>query len=854
MKTTSDDALSGAQPIRDPLRWIVQHPGPTLLLALVPLALLLASVRDFRVDASSNSIVLENDADLRTYDATRQTFGSDDSVFVAVTPEGDLFESETLAALGRLDDELEAVDGVASVTSVLDVPLFESPNRGLAQLGEGFLTLEDPAADLELAREELRRSPLFSDALLSEDGITTALQVTFAPQEGVAELEQERYELWDVRDAGSLSAEQSAHLREIDRELRRHDEVWSDARREQIEAIRAVIERHRAMGEIHLGGVPMITVDIVDYIERDMRVFGGAVLFLALLVLLLVFRSWRWTLIPTAVCALTVLGTLGLLGMLDRPATIVSSNFVSLLLIVTMAMVVHIVVRFRELHATHPDASHHVLVSRSVRDMARPCFYTALTTMVGFGSLYVSRIRPVMDFAWIMVVGIAVAYALSFLLLPAIALLLGNGRVPARHLGELDGGSPFTRIAEWSTSHRPAVVALALVLTVTFGVGVARLDVENRFVDYFDETSPIHEGMVFLDQRLGGTTPLEIVLASEEPDFWLDADRLQQLDELHAWLEEQPEVGKVQSITSLVRTIESAIESDPSPMVRQLKVGPPLLRMLLSRVPEDLTREALRPYTSADLSQVRLLARVRETDADLVRAELLARVRDRLGEAPVEGAVSHVTGMFVLYNNMLQSLFASQILTIGAVFAAIWVMFVVLFRSAKVASIALVPNVLPVIGVLGALGWLGIPLDMMTIMTAAVTLGIAVDDTIHFLHRFRHELHLGHSYRASMVRSLNSIGRAMVYTSVTIVVGFSVLVLSRFVPTVYFGIFTGFAMVVALLAAVSLLPLLVLWFEPFGPAARSRSAAPFSTPPPEPSAEPAASSWNVRMSPEERAR
>ncbi|MEM9408870.1 MAG: MMPL family transporter [Acidobacteriota bacterium] len=805
---------------------LLRHPVVATLLLLGPLLFLAWFAQDFRIDASSNSIVLENDDDLRFYDATRESFGADDSVFVAVTPEGDLFDPETLSGLASLDRELTSIEGVRSVTSVLDVPLFESPNRGLASLADGFLTLTDDRTERDLARTELLESPLFSDALLSQDGKTTALQVVFEERSGAAELETERYRLWDLREEGTLSRDDRRRLEEVDAELRAMDAEWSRKRQEQIATLRTVIGEHASLGEIRVGGVPMIMVDIVDYIESDMLTFGIAVPAIALLVLLALFRSVKWTMLPTVVCVATVTAVLGVLGLFDRPATIVTSNFVSLLLVLTMAMLIHIIVRFRELQSQTPSASNFDLMAQSASEMARPCLYTALTTVVGFGSLYVSQIRPVMDFALIMALGIAVAYALSFLLLPALNMLAGRGPSPAPHLGVIDRPSVFTRFGVWSAGH-PGVVSVSTVaLLAVFALGASRLNVENRFIDYFKTDTEIHQGMVFLDDRLGGTTPLEIVLESPEEGFWIERANIDRLAALYDWLDDQPEVGKVQSIASLVDVLESAIASDPSPLVRGLQVGAPLLRMLLGRVPEELSREALRPYVSEDLATARILARVRESDTGLSRKELLGRIEARLTETPIEGVEARATGMFVLYNNMLQSLFSSQIQTIGAVFGVVWLMFLILFRSAQVATVAIVPNVLPVIVVLGALGWLGIPLDMMTIMTAAVTLGIAVDDTIHFLHRFRREVAGGHDYDVALVRSLNSIGRAMVFTSITIVVGFSTLTLSRFMPTIYFGIFTALAMIVALTAAIALLPVLLLWLRPFGEPALGKAKEP----------------------------
>lgn len=776
-------------------------------------------VKDFKLDASSDSIVLENDRDLRYYNDTRDIFGSDDYVIVTVTPTGDLFADETLKALSELTAELDAIQNVSSVTSILNVPLFHSPNVPLLQLATGYKTLLMPDTDREKARKELTESPFYRDHLISPDGATTALQVNFAPpDEEYTRLYHRRTELRDKRIAEGLTAEEQEELAAISKEYDRRRVESINERANDIEQIRSLMRKYASLGELYLGGVPMIMVDIIDYVESDIVTFGIGVVAFMLIMLAILFRGLRWIVLPSLTSVLTVLIMMGYLGYTEWHTTIVTSNFTSLLLVMTMAMCIHLAVRFREIYAGHPDLDKREIMVLSVRQLAIPCFYTVTTTIAGFGSLIASQIRPVMDFGFMMAMGLSLAYLMCFIFFPALVMFFPKGKVPPRKFAELRQSS-MTVFARVTERHGGLIAAASVVLFVVCVLGSTRLKVENRFIDYFRENTMIYKGMTKIDERLGGTTPLEIVIAAEGKDYWLDVNRLERLKAVHDWLDNLPETGKVISPVTLLRILEGINGGKP--------VTQPILNLAVSRVPEEIAREVVRPYASADFDQVRFAMRVRESSKDLNRKELLARLAAYFeNEAPLEkGEVPRPTGMFVLYNNMLQSLYNSQILTIGVVFAAIWLMFLVLFRSAWLATIAIIPNILPVFMVLGTLGWSGIPLDIMTIMTAAITFGMAVDFAIHYIHRFKFEFAKDRDYKAAMYRCHNSIGSAIYYTSITVIVGFSVLMASNFIPTIYFGLFTGLAMVVAFLASITLLPYLLISWKPFGPGAQPATQA-----------------------------
>ncbi len=773
-------------------------------------------LKNFKMDMSSDSIVLEEDRDLRYYDLTRDLFGSDDYVVLTVTPSGDLMSDAVLGELKAMSDKFLAMERVESVTSILTVPLFHSPNVPLMQLATNYKTLLMPECDHELARKELIENPLYNDYLISRDGRTTAVQVTFKDNPESDRLSKERRQLREERKAGTITEAERERLATVEREYDAARAVNIDNRREDIERIRQIMNEHQALGELHLGGVPMIVADIIEYVERDILDFGAGVLAFILLMLAVIFRKVKWVLLPTLTCVLTVVVMMGYLGFRDWRTTIVTANFSSILLIMTMSMAIHVVVRYREIYAGHPELPNREIVLRTVRHVGVPCLFMALTTIVGFASLLVSRIRPVMDFGLMMTIGLGVAYLLCFVFFPAALLVFPKGAVPPRELAELKV-SFQARFARFMEAHKAWVGLGSLALLAVCAVGITRLKVENRFIDYFRERTEIYQGMTEIDNKLGGTTPLEVVVEGEGKDYWIETANLDRLRHVHQWLDDLPETGKVISPVTMLEIVQKVNNGQPVPT--------PLLKIIRSRVPEEIARAVLKPYVSPDYDQVRIAMRARESDKTLRRKELLAKMREHLDNNPyIAGEKAHITGMFVLYNNMLQSLFKSQILTIGTVVAAIWLMFVVLFRSFLWATIAIAPNLLPVVLVLGTLGWTNIPLDMMTIMIAAITMGIAVDDTIHYIHRFREEFPRDRNYRATMYRCHNSIGRAMSYTSVVIVAGFSILTFSNFVPTIYFGVFTGLAMIVALLAAMMLLPLLILIIRPLGPGEAEQPA------------------------------
>jgi predicted RND superfamily exporter protein len=767
------------------------------------------NLRNFRMDASSESLVLENDSDLKYYEATRELFGTDDYIILAITADTNAVSPDVLQKIEEISSELEKLPSVEAVNSILTVPLFQSPKVSLFEMGSRYKTLLMEGCDRGLAFKELTTSPLWRNNLISTDGKTTSIVLTLKPDPDYQRLGQERYRLRRKRAEGTLTGIEAEALERISREYNtRHAEI-SARRRADVTHIRAILAKYRSPGfDIVQSGLPMIVADMVSYIERDIWVFGIAVVLFLGGVLGYVFRSPRWVVLPLITCIIPVIYMMGYLGLTGWETTVVTANFSSLLLIVSMQNSIYLVVRFREIHARFPELDKREILFRAVRQISVPCFYTSATQVAGFATLVISGIRPIIDFGILMAIGLGFAYFVNFTFFPAAILFFPKGSPPPSHLATLDR-SPVAFMAAFTERNRGIISVVAPMVLLASAIGMTKLQVENRFIDYFRKGTPISQGLTRIDNRLGGTTSLEVVLDGKAKDYWLEPENLATLRSIHQHLERMPNVGKVSSLHTLIDILTTVNDGTPPNRF--------VLNMARASLSEKMQQAYMTPYVTKDFSQARVFVRIRESSPTLNRDAMLQDLnrylRDEL-KLPEDRA--RVTGIFVLYNNLLKSLFDSQIKTLGLVFLVIYIMLVMLFRSVYLAFIAIVPAVLPVFLILGTMGWLGISLDMMTIMIASVTCGIAVDNMIQYTFRYRSEYYADRNYTAAMFRSHNSIGVAILYASLTIIAGFGILALSNFIPTIYFGVFTSMAMSAGFLGSLTLLPMLLTWLKPFG--------------------------------------
>ena len=819
-------------------RVVLEYPRIVILGILAVVCFLGYNAADFRLDASTETLIIETDEDLQYSRLIKSRYGGYDYLLITYSPKTDLFSNESLNKLAQLRDDLKQTKRVTSVVSMLDVPLLESPPVPVKELTTGLLTLESPTVDRKLAKIEFKDSPLYQNLLVSPDLKTTGLQVNFPVDEVYQEL-LARYD--DFREKAARSALTDAEIiafKNLKAQIQRRREIRRQIRHEDIAAIRAIMDNYRQDVQLFLGGISVISDDLIRFVKQDLKIFGIGVAFFLVVTLSIIFGKVRWVVLPMLCCVFSAIAMMGLLGMFGWKVTVISSNFISLQLIITMAITIHLIVRYKDLLLSNPEAEQRQLILDTVSSMLTPCLYAAFTTIAGFGSLLLSDILPVRTFGWMMSAGIAVSLTTTFLLFPAGLMLLG------KEAPRVIKAKPFSftaALARFTESRGTLIILGSCLILILNVVGVTRLVVENSFINYFKKTTEIYQGLKVIDEKLGGTTPLDVIVELEVPQasaamastkieepgdeefdefdefeeandekYWFTADRMALATKIHDYLDSLPETGKVLSLATMLK------------IATKLNNGQPLdnfqLALVYSELPEKFKRIILKPYVSPQHHQLRFSIRVKDSEKSLRRDAFLKKIRhDLVNKLGIKEDKLHLAGLLVLYNNMLQSLFKSQILTLGVVVLALLGMFFILFRSLKLALIAIIPNLLAISVVLGVMGWLNIPLDMMTITIAAISIGIAVDNTIHYIYRFRYEFQYKHSYIKTVHQCHGSIGRALYYTSLTIISGFLILTMSNFIPSLYFGLLTALAMLIALLAALTLLPQLIILFKPFGP-------------------------------------
>ncbi|MDC0249987.1 MMPL family transporter [Candidatus Pelagibacter sp.] len=783
--------------------------NPKLVFVLLVIAILSFGYhsKDFRLDASSETLLIEGDPDLVYLREVTERYGSKDFLILTYTPNEGMVSDNSINNLLSLKYKIQSLNWVHSVITLLDIPLLNNSEAPLQERLESFTTLKDEEADKDRGFKEILESPVFRNFVISEDGNTSGIIVNIKGNRKLENIE-------------SLSKE----------EIEAHKDKLKKQNHENILEIRQVIQSYGDVGKIYLGGIPMIADDMMTFIKSDIVVFGLGVLLFIILTLWFVFRKLIWIVIPISSCLFAVVIMTGLLGILGWKVTVISSNFIALMLILTMAMNIHMSTRFLQLRKDFPAKNNFEIISLTTNKMFWPILYTVLTTVFAFLSLIFSDIKPIIDFGWMMTFGLITSFIVTFTLLPTLLNF-----VPTKDTAlKREQDSKITSILGLlSLNNKNTIFGVTVIIIILSIVGISKLEVENSFINYFNKNTEIYQGMKLIDEKLGGTTPLEVILkfpvtenkeaATEDDEFedwedeedendekyWFTKDKIDRIASVHNYLESLPQVGKVLSFSSI---IEVATQLNNNKPLGTLEMG-----VLYSKIPERIKIEIIDPYLSIKDNEARISLRIIDSQENLRRNDLINKINfDLKNKIGLHESEYRLAGVLILFNNLLQSLFKSQILTLGLVMIGIFSMFIILFRNVKLSLIGVVPNFIAAFFILGIIGLLGIPLDMMTITIAAITIGIAVDNSIHYIYRFKEEFNKIKDYSKTLKKCHSTVGVAIINTSITIIFGFSILVLSKFIPTIYFGIFTGIAMLLAMISVLTLLPALILIIKPFG--------------------------------------
>ena len=801
----------------------------TLLLISIVIFVSFFYAKNFNLDASSDALLLEGDKDLKYLREVNNRYGSKDFLSLTYSPVTSFTDEDTIINIQLLKSKIEKLSWVDSVITINDVPLLKSSDEPLMERLKNYKTLSYPNLDKDRGFDEILNSPIYKNYVISEDGKTSGIVIYLKKDERLNEFINLKEKYYFENKEKKPSNIEKKKYKDFLKEYEEYKNLYNKRNHQNISEIRNVINKYGDNAKIHLGGIPMIADDMMSYIKSDIIVFGIGVFIFIILTLWFIFRNIKWVAMPLMGCATSVIIMIGLLGLIGWKVTVISSNFIALMLILNMAMNIHLTVRFLQLKKEFPNLTKKEAILEASQKMMLPILYTVLTTICAFLSLIFSGIKPIIDFGWMMTLGLIVSLLVTFFLLPCLLNIFSF----ENEINIKDTEKSFITKSLGSFAKKNGVLLFSttFIIIIASILGISKLEVENSFINYFDKKTEIYKGMKKIDEELGGTTPLNIIIKfpskqKEESDdefsewdeddesnedkskYWFTRDKMDKILKVHDYLDSLPEIGKVLSFGSILRVAEDLNKKE----LQSLEIA-----VLYSKIPDEIKKEIISPYISVNDDEARVTVRIKDSLENLRRNDLIKKIDNELNtKLGLNKEEYKLAGVLILFNNLLQSLFKSQILTLGIVMFGIFVMFLVLFRNITLSLIGVVPNFIAAFFILGIIGLMGIPLDMMTITIAAITIGIAVDNSIHYIYRFKEEFKKINDYSKTLDRCHSTVGIAILNTSITIVFGFSILVLSNFIPTIYFGIFTGIAMLLAMISVLTLLPKLLLIYKPFG--------------------------------------
>jgi uncharacterized protein len=804
----------------------LERPKLILIALILIFSFSIYNAKNFQLDASADSLLLENDPDLNYLRSVNERYSSEEFFVITYSPKKKINE-ESLKELKKFVDEINNIKWVSKSISVLNAPLFESSDLPLIEKIKNIQYIVTPGIEINRALNELKNSPVYKKLIINEDATTFGIVVYIKDNKEYLSALKINKNFLDKQQNNKLSEKNlkdfEAHNKILEKLKKEHNKNLEFYNIE----IRSHISKYKNIADINLSGIPMIADDLISFVKKDITVFGSGVFIFIIITLWFIFRDIRWVVFPLLSCFLSIAIMVGMLGYLNWKVTVISSNFISLMLILTMEINIHYVERYKQLQAEFPKKKENYLAYLTTTKIFTPILYAVLTTALAFLSFIFCDIKPVIDFGWMMTLGLFISLFVSMILLPYLIIKFKPKATPIHESKDSKLAEIFASIA---LNQRLLVLTFSTIILILSIYGMTRLKVENSFINYFDKKTEIYQGMKLIDEKLGGTTPLEIILKFKDSDsksnkndddffqgsdsneykdsYWFTNFRVNNIVNVHQYLETLPEIGKVLSFYSVLQLGEKINDNK--------KLGPLEMAILYSKLPDDIKKSIVTPYVSIENNEARISLRIIDSNPNLNRKELLIKIQKDLEEKlKLNKDEFKITGILVIFNNLLQSLFDSQIKTLGITFAGIFILLLILFKSLSWSIVAAIPNFTAALFILGSLGLFNIPLDMMTITIASITVGIAIDNSIHYIYRFREEYKLNKNYKKTIEICHKSVGKAIVNASLTIVFGFSILIFSNFIPSIYFGIFTGLAMLTAMTLVLTLMPQLIAIIKPF---------------------------------------
>ena len=606
---------------------ILDFPKFTLLLLLLLLSFSIFHAKNFNLDASSDALILEGDEDLKYLREINERYGSKDFLFLTYAPVSSFEDKETILNLQLLKSKIEKLSWVDSVITIIDVPLLKSTDENLMDRLKNYKTLAHPEIDKKRGFDEIINSPIYKDYVISEDGKTSGIVVYLKKDERLAEYVKvkDKYYYQSLED--NLTKSDKLNYKNFLKEYEEYKNLYNLRNHQNIAEIRDVINKYGENAKIHLGGIPMIADDMMSYIKSDIVVFGIGVFIFIIITLWIVFRNIKWVIMPLLGCSTSVVIMIGLLGLVGWKVTVISSNFIALMLILNMAMNIHITVRYLQLKREFKELSKSEAIFETSKKMFLPILYTVLTTVCAFMSLIFSGIKPIIDFGWMMTMGLTVSILVTFLLIPSLLNIFSSE--DDINVKDTEKSVITLILGSFAKKNNVLIFGIAFFVLMLSLIGISRLQVENSFINYFDKETEIYKGMKKIDDELGGTTPLNVIIkfpiVNEETNqndddfseweeeneanedkakYWFTRDKMDKIIKVHEYLDSLPEIGKVLSFGSILKVAEDLNKKE----LQSLEIA-----VLYSKIPEEIKEEIISPYISVEKDEARISVRIKDS-------------------------------------------------------------------------------------------------------------------------------------------------------------------------------------------------------------------------------------------------
>jgi predicted RND superfamily exporter protein len=804
---------------------ILEQPKLILILLLILLSLAFYQGKKFQLDASADTLLIENDPDLNYLRSVNERYASEDFFVVTYSPKKPLNKSN-IKEFKKFVDEINNFKWVSKTISVLNSPLFESSDKPLIEKIKDIEYITNKDVDFNKALRELKNSPVYKKLIINDDASVFGIVVYIKDNQEYLSALKLNKNLLDKKQKNQLTFEDKIQLEKhsiyLEKLKKQRNKEYEDYNAE----IRSHITNYKSQASINLSGIPMIVEDLINYVKKDIVIFGSGVFIFMLITLWIIFRDIKWVIFPLLSCLISIALMIGTLGYLNWKVTVISSNFISIMLVLTMEINIHYIQRYKQFQNLYPKKNETELTELTANGIFQSILYGVFITIIGFLSFIFCDIRPVIDFGYMMSVGLIISMLVTMILLPSLIIQF---KPKITKKDKVKDSKFFKNLANFAINQKLLIIFSSAAILIASFYGSSKITVENSFINYFNKDTEIYKGMKLIDEKLGGTTPLEIIVkfkdSSSKKDssddffetsssdefkdsYWFTNFRTGTITNVHKYLESLPEIGKVLSFYSVIQMGEKINDNK--------KLGSLEMAILYSKLPDDIKKNIVSPYISIENNEARFSVRVVDSNPNLNRKELLKKIQKHLEEnLKLSKDDFKITGVFVLFNNQLQSLYKSQIQTLSFSYFGILLALFLLFRSWKLSLIASAPDMVASMLILGSLGFLKIPLDMMTITIATIVMGIGTRAGIYYINRFKSEFAIHKDYKKTIIACHETVGRSIVIAALTIIFGFSILVLSNFNPTINFGILIGIAIFAALILSLTIMPLLLLITKPF---------------------------------------